>query len=99
MHDDSVENANHTCRQMAAPRYHHLRRRGAIALWIAQVLATVVGVAACAAEIESILFTGPALALIGLVLALVTRPLRSWSVLLYSLSGPLMSAFCAALIA
>jgi hypothetical protein len=99
MHDDSVENDNHSCRQITAPRHHELRRRAAVALWSAQVLATVVGVAACAAEIETILFTGPALALIGLNLALVTRPLRSWRVIVYSLSAPIMSAFCATLIA
>ncbi len=68
-------------------------------MWTVQVLATVAAVAACAAKIESILFTGPALAVIGLMLAIATRPLRSWRVLLYSLSGPFVAAFCATLIA
>jgi hypothetical protein len=83
----------------APPNGRITRRRWAIALWIAQVLATVVAVAACAAEVESILFSGPALACIGWLLALVVRPLHAWSVSLYGLSSPVVVAICAALIA
>jgi hypothetical protein len=75
------------------------RQKWAIGLWTAQVLATVTAVAACAAEIHSILFTGPALTLAGLALAVVARPLCSWSVLGYSLSAPLISAIGAVSIA
>ena len=99
MHHNSAEASNFTRQPATEPQRHAARRRAAIALWTVQVLATVAALAACAAEIESILFTGPALAVIGLMLAIVTRPLRSWRVLLYSLSGPFVSAFCAALIA
>ena len=99
MNQNSAEASNFTRQYATKPHRHDARRRGAIALWTVQVLATVAAVAACAAKIESILFTGPSLAVIGLILAIVTRPLRSWRVLLYSLSGPFVAAFCAALIA
>ena len=75
------------------------RRKLALGAWAAQVLVTIAAVVACAIDIETILTTGPALAISGLALALVAHPLRSWSMLGYSLSGPLVSAFCAALIA
>jgi hypothetical protein len=98
MHQYSVEASNFTRQHATTLQRQAARRRGAIALWTAQVLATVAAVAACAAKIESILFTGPSLAVIGLILAIVTQPLRSWRVLIYSLSGPFVAAFCAALI-
>jgi hypothetical protein len=98
MHD-SAGLTNFTRQRVVSPHLQNARRRWAIAFWTAQVLATVVAVAACAIEIESILVTGPALAVVGLMLAIAARPLRSWSMLLYSLSGPLVSAFCATLIA
>jgi hypothetical protein len=75
------------------------RRKLALVAWAAQVLSTVAALAACAAEIHTILFTGPALAVSGFALALVTRPLRSWSVLGFSLSGPGVVALGATLIA
>jgi hypothetical protein len=88
---DAAEPKSITRLPEAGPHWNNARRGSAIGLWAAQVLLTVAAVAACAAEIESILFTGPALALVGVILA-------SWSVVAYSLSGPLLSAFCATLI-
>jgi hypothetical protein len=75
------------------------RRKLALVAWAAQVLSTVAAVAACAAEIHTILFTGPALTFSGLALALLTRPLCSCRVLGFSLSGPGVAALCATLIA
>jgi hypothetical protein len=92
MHHNSAEASNFTRQHATEPQRHDARRRAAIALWTVQVLATVAALAACAAEIESILFTGPALAVIGLILAIVTRPLRSWRVLLYSLHGSVIES-------
>ena len=54
---------------------------------------------AAAMEIESILVTGPLLTIIGLLFATVTRRIGSIAVLVYGLSGPLMCALCAGLIA
>jgi hypothetical protein len=50
-------------------------------------------------QIESILGTGPALSVIGLILAFATWPIGSRAVTLFALSAPLISAFCAGLIA
>jgi Arc/MetJ-type ribon-helix-helix transcriptional regulator len=75
------------------------RQKWAIGLWATKVLTTVVAVIASAVEVESILVALPALTIAGLALAFLTRPLGSWKVIAYSLSGPLVSALCAALIA
>lgn len=75
------------------------RSKWAIGLWAAQVLATIAAILAGAVEIESIIGTGPAMSITGLALAFVARPLRSWRVLLFSLSAPVLCALCAFLIA
>jgi hypothetical protein len=74
-------------------------KRWAIGLWTAQVLSIVVAMVAASIEFRSIVVTGPILCVIGLALATATRPLRSWMAQLFALSGPLISAFCALLIA
>src|SRR5687768_16102445 len=52
-----------------------------------------------AIETESILITGPILATMGLLLALFTQPLQSWSTLLFALSAPLVGVLIAIMIA
>jgi hypothetical protein len=84
--------------QPAASHSSKLREL-AVAAWTGQLLATIAALAAGAATIESILVTGPALTASGMALALLTRSLRSWSVFGYGLSGPLVAALCATLIA
>jgi Arc/MetJ-type ribon-helix-helix transcriptional regulator len=75
------------------------RQKWSIGLWAVKVLATIVAVIASAVDVESIVVTLPALTIAGLALVLLTRPLGSWKAFAYSLSGPLVSALCAALIA
>lgn len=83
-----------------APGERVLSTRGkwALVLWGLQVLVTLIAAAAAAADVESIMGTGPALAVVGVALALVARPLRSWWVLTLSLSAPAICVLCAALI-
>jgi hypothetical protein len=71
----------------------------AIGLWIAQVLAAGTMLIAAGVKTESILATGPALTVIGLLLGLTTRALQSRSALAFALSGPLVCAFISFLIA
>lgn len=78
---------------------HRTGRRWAVVLWAAQALVTIAAVLAAVVEIESILGTGPVTSLLGLALALVARPLRSWPVFFYGISAPLVWAICALLIA
>jgi hypothetical protein len=75
------------------------RQKWAIGLWAVQVLVTIVAVIACAVDVESVVGTLPALSTAGIALALLTRPLGSWKVIVFSLSSPLISALCATLIA
>jgi hypothetical protein len=73
-------------------------RRLAISLWAAQMLAAVVLLFAGFSDVESIIVTGPALSIIGLALAAVTRRLNSWESIAFGLSGPMICAFGATLI-
>jgi GNAT superfamily N-acetyltransferase len=70
------------------------RQRWAIILWAAQVLAAIAAPLAGLVDIESILVTGPLLSVVGLALAMVARPARSWNVLLYALSAPAVIFGC-----
>jgi len=65
----------------------------AIALWLGEVLAAIIMLVLASLHIQTILFTGPILTVTGLLLAFVTRPLRSWTALGFALSGPLVSGF------
>lgn len=71
----------------------------ATAVWAAQLVATVGMVIPAFVEIEWIMGAGPILSIAGLVMATFARRLQSTVVLLYGLSGPLVCALCAALIA
>ena len=71
----------------------------AIGLWAAQVLTAVAMSIAVWVDVESIVFTGPVLSVVGIALAIFTQRLRSWATLLFSLSGPLICALGAFLIA
>ena len=71
----------------------------AIGLWITQVLTAITTLIAAGVQIESIVATGPTLAVIGLLLGLTTRALQSRSTLGFALSGPLVCAFVSFLIA
>jgi hypothetical protein len=75
------------------------RRSWAIGFWAIKILTTIVALVACAVDVESIVATLPVLTIAGLALALLTRPLGSWKVIAYCLSGPLISSLCAAFIA
>ena len=74
-------------------------KKFATSLWIAQVLAAITMLIAAGVETESIVATGPTLTVIGLLLGLSTRALQSKSALAFALSGPLVCAFIALLIA
>jgi hypothetical protein len=71
----------------------------AIGLWALQLVAAAIAFFACLVDVESIVGTGPALSIVGLLLALATRRLNSWSAVAFGLSGPLVCALGAALIA
>jgi hypothetical protein len=71
----------------------------AIGLAITQLLTAIVMVIAAVESIESIVVTGPIFALVGLLLALVTRALQSWAVLAFALSAPLVGALVSFMIA
>jgi hypothetical protein len=74
------------------------RRKWAISAWALQFLTTAVAVVACAAEVESIVATGPALTFIGLAFVTLTRPVCAARLFAYGVSAPFVCAFCAALI-
>jgi hypothetical protein len=74
-------------------------RKLTIGFWAAQALAALVMLTAAAIDVESILWTGPILSIIGLLHAVVTRPLISWATLFVGLSGPLVCALIAVCIA
>lgn len=71
----------------------------AIGLWIAQLLAAIAMLLATLVNIEFILVTGPILAVLGLLLALASASIQSWSVLTFALSAPFVAAFISLLIA
>ncbi|HEY3392225.1 MAG TPA: hypothetical protein VGK58_05940 [Lacipirellulaceae bacterium] len=72
----------------------------AICVWYAQVLAILAMLAMVIFfDIETIVATGPTLTVIGLALALVTRPLVNLHVLLFGISAPLICALGALIIA
>jgi hypothetical protein len=71
----------------------------AIVLFIAQLLVAIAGLIASWFNVESILATGPLLVVVGLSLAVAVRPLGTWTPLLFGLSGPLISALVAFIIA
>ena len=70
-----------------------------IAFWLAKVLAAIAMLIAVVIDIEAILVTGPILAAVGLLLALATASIQSWSALAFALSGPFVAAFISFLIA
>jgi hypothetical protein len=74
------------------------RRKWAIAAWGLQFLTTVAAVVACAAEVHTVLATGPALTLSGLALVTLARPACSARQFAYGVSAPSVCAFGAALI-
>lgn len=55
----------------------------------------IVMVVGASVDVPSILVAGPLFSLIGLLLALLARPLRAWSVLAFGLSAPLICVICA----
>jgi hypothetical protein len=85
-------------RQRCVRKLTTRRQKLALVAWAAYVLATIVAVAACAAEVESIVVTFPVLAINGLALVLLARPLYSWPLLAFGIAGPLVSVISAGLI-
>jgi hypothetical protein len=74
------------------------RRKWTIVALLVQLAVTIFAVAACAVDIETILYSGPALALSGMATVALGRPLCSRPVVAYGLSAPLVCAVGAALI-
>ena len=73
-------------------------QRIALGLWFLQLFATAFAVLSAMDEVTMIAVTGIPLAIIGLVLALVTRPIHSRPVSLFGLSAPLLVACCVLLL-
>lgn len=71
----------------------------AVTLWMFQLIAALVMLVAAAIKTESILITGPALSLIGLLLGLATCALQSPAALAFALSAPLVCGLILFLIA
>lgn len=71
----------------------------AIRFLILQLLLALATWAASVYEIESIVFTGPALAIVGLVFGVAAWPLGLWVPVLFGLSAPIASAISALTIA
>jgi hypothetical protein len=71
----------------------------AIVLWALQIVTIVLMVSFAIWDVESIVGTAPALTIIGLLLAIVAGPLRSWTALSFGISGPLICIACARTIA
>lgn len=69
-------------------------RQFALGLWGTQLFATALAVLAAMGDVTTIIGTGIPLAIIGLALTFVTRPIGCWSVSLFSLSAPLLYACC-----
>jgi ClpX C4-type zinc finger len=69
-----------------------LRQKSAIVLLTAQLLVACIAWLAAWYELESIVGTGPLLTIIGLALAIVVRPLGSWTPVLVGLSAPVVCA-------
>jgi len=67
--------------------------------WVVQLIATVGMLLAAFIEIEWIMAAGPLLSISGLLMAISARRCQSVVVLSYGLSGPMMCALCATLIA
>jgi hypothetical protein len=74
-------------------------RKAAISLWALQATASLIAVIAALTNFESILATGPTLAVTGLLLGAVTIRLGSPLVLVYALSGPIICSIGSLLIA
>jgi hypothetical protein len=74
-------------------------RTAAISLWALQAAASLIAVIAALTNFESIVVTGPILAITGLLLGTVTNCLGSPLVLIHALSGPHVCSIGALLIA
>src|SRR4051794_13123356 len=79
----------------ARPRRQNL----ATGLFVVQLSLAFIALVVCWFNVESIIVTGPLLVLVGLALAVAVRPLGTWTPLFLGLSGPLVSALIAFLIA
>jgi hypothetical protein len=99
MHEPSSEFVRVASRGRADFIERPARQRWALVLWAAQVLATLIVLLAACSDIESIVFGLPTLTILGLVLAVVVRPLGSWAPMLFALSGPVVGATAALVIA
>jgi hypothetical protein len=65
------------------------RHRVAIGLWAALLVAAVVTAIGFFGEEESVIFTGPIVAVVGALFAMIAWPVRTWRALLFGLSAPL----------
>jgi hypothetical protein len=71
----------------------------AVVLCAVQLLAAVGALCGAIIQLETIVGTGPALTIVGLLLAVVTQRFNSWFLMLFALSAPLVCALGALLIA
>jgi hypothetical protein len=70
----------------------------AIIFWGGELVAALALLIGAAIAIESILVTGPILAVIGLMFCLLSSQLQSWPTLVFALSGPIVTAIVALMI-
>ncbi len=82
-----------------APGHQTNRRKWTIVASLLQFAITAIAIFACAIDVESILFSGPALTLSAMATVVLARPLCSRRVMVYGLSAPLVCALGAFLIA
>lgn len=86
-------------KRSANPDARFARQQWALFLLIAQVLTTVVVIGAACQNVISIVVGFPVLAVVGLALAMVVRPITSWPATSFAISAPVVCAAGALMIA
>jgi hypothetical protein len=99
MHNYSAKLVRLATRGTADSNERPARQIWAFLLWAGQVLTTLTVLLSACLNIESIVFGFPVLTILGLLLALVSRPIASWSAMLFALSAPVVCAIGALAIA
>jgi hypothetical protein len=76
-----------------------LAKKITVVIWIAHFVTSFATALAANFNLRSILYSGPALSLVGLLFVAVTLSRLCWSYLIFGLAAPLTCALCAILIA
>ncbi len=82
---------------VAVPERFHARRIFLVLVGV-KILTIVGGAIAAIVDIESIVFSGPVISLLGLPIAFLAYRVRHWRGVWFGLSGPAITLFCFALI-